>query len=108
MIEVPPPQSFDGRNLRYGAMTCREYIWFRAKWSFVAALFTVSIGIWEFTLGYSWDWVWGVILFVSTATNVAVALNWRKSWQFWHASLGWWLDAREMHEQAKPYLHILN
>lgn len=98
MIEIPPPSSFEGRTLRYGAMTCGQYVWMRARWSFAVCVFTVSIGIWEFTLlPYdAWAWVWGVILFVSTATNLWVAFGWRRSWRFWRISLEHWLIREEL------------
>lgn len=91
MIEVPPPDSFDGRVLRYGAMTCGQYVWFRAKWSFVMSAFTLGIGVWELTTPWPLNWIFSVIIFVSALLNVGIAWNWRRSWRFWNQHLELWL-----------------
>jgi hypothetical protein len=95
VIEVPPPHSTEARQLRYGAMTCRQYIFMRSKWAFAACVWTTGIGLWEFSIGKPWSWVLGIILLFSTAVNLWVAARWRYSWRFWHQALGSWLDRQE-------------
>lgn len=95
MIEVPPPHSFEGRTLHYGAMTCGQYIWFRSKWAFAACGFTGTVSIWEFTIGTWWSVFLGIVLLASVAVNLFVAYRWRYSWAFWHLALYRWLDRQE-------------
>lgn len=96
MIEVPPPQSFDGRTLRYGAMTCGQYIWMRSKWAFASCVATLGIAIWEFSIPAIFTRVMGVVLVLSIVLNIWVASRWRHSWRYWHMRLGYWLVREEL------------
>jgi hypothetical protein len=95
VIEVPSPRTFEGRTLRYGAMTCGEYIWFRSKWTFASCGFTFPIGIYQFTVGTVWGYAFGAIILVSSFFNLFLAFRWRRSWAFWHMSLEWFLSEAE-------------
>lgn len=92
MIEVPPPQSFDGRTLRYGAMTCREYIWFRSKWTLVSCGFTFVIAIYQLTLRTAWGYGFAGFILLTVGVNLYLVFNWRHSWRYWNARLQSWLD----------------
>lgn len=87
MIEVPPASSFEGRCLRYGAMTLGQYIWFRSKWSFAASGFALGVAVWELTFGTWYGYLLAGILALSVAANLSIAFRWRSSWQFWRMSL---------------------
>lgn len=100
MIEVPPATSFEGRCLRYGAMTEWEYVWFRSKWAFAATGFALGVAVWEFTIGTLVSYAFAVILLCSCSVNVWGALRWRTSWQFWRVSLEWFFLREELKNNA--------
>lgn len=102
MIEVPPPNTDEGRWLRYGAMTCREYIWFRSKWSFAVGGFALGVAIWELTTPSPVNWIFALIIFVSSVANFLMAFNWRKSWQFWNMSLELYFLQQELQATMSP------
>lgn len=87
MIEVPPPSSFEGQCLRYGAMSEWQYVRFRMKWAFVASAFAMAVAIWEVSFGTWFGYLLAGILLLSTASNLSIAFRWRTSWQFWNMSL---------------------
>lgn len=95
MIEVPPPSTFDGRTLRYGAMTCREYIWFRSKWVFGVVAWFLLLTVWEFWIGTTISITLGVVLLITSAVNLGMAFQSRKSWRYWNSRLDSWLTRQE-------------
>lgn len=85
-------------------MTCGQYVWFRGKWNFGMSGFTFLVGMWELTRPWPWNWIFAVIVLASGLTNIAVALNWRRSWRFWHEATNYWLTREEIQKSPHPYL----
>jgi uncharacterized membrane protein len=87
VIEVPPPSSPEYTWLRYGMMTCPQYVWFRAKWVFVSCAVFTLVAVWEFSIGHWWSVLFGLVILGLTGLNIRIALRWRSSWRFWHDDL---------------------